>query len=65
MKYEKIKKIVCRSRESRVRLRYGHYLNNNEIISTAVFGFLGKSSEPIRHEANIRDGGKTVHVVFK
>jgi hypothetical protein len=33
MKYEKIKKIVCRSRDSRVRLRYGPYLNNNEIIS--------------------------------
>ena len=43
MKYEKIKKIVCRSRDSRVRLRYGPYLNNNEIISIAVFGLSGKA----------------------
>jgi hypothetical protein len=45
MKYEKIKKIVCRSRDSRVRLRYCPYLNNNEIpvISIAVFALSGIS----------------------
>ncbi len=41
MKYEKI--IVYRSRDSQVRLRYGPYPNNNEIISTAVFGLSGRS----------------------